>query len=251
MRKPGYPMKHVLRISLALILATSIMACEPTVPANSRENKTVEELQDFFSGAPGGALAGGTGGSGGSFAGIPKTGGGAPAVSASGGTVAAPVRNDPTMDWADPCAQNLDELVSTLLLYYAEHNALPPSLEQIPKESITGTPISFSCPDCGKKYLYYPQGLKPPSEFLYQRADGAFQEGSKLVLCDAAAAHAVGQRGAEGGGTKRAVRLGIVVEMPQPTRAVPNPSVQMYIVPVDLEVLNRYLRTNNMPPLAQ
>lgn len=246
-------MKHILLMILALTLAALSVACDSTAPANSRNNnKTEQELAAYF-GKPGNGLP--ATGSGGDFTGLPKKddgagsgGGGYPIGSGNpgGATVAAPVQNDPTMDWADPCAQNLDEMVSALLIYYGQNHALPPSLEQVPRTSVTGQPISLSCPDSGKRYRYFPQGLRAPTEFTYQRADGSYQEGSRLVLCDLVAAHPVGQRGAEGGGAKRMVRLGIVMEVPQPTLTVPNPAVQMYIVPVDQGVLDMYLRANNI-----
>jgi hypothetical protein len=213
-----------------MALALAGAACDTTAPANSRGQKAEAELAAYFgkSGAGGMGNANASGNVGGSAA----------------AAVAGPTQNDPTMDWADPCAQNLDELVSALLLYYGQHRALPPSLDAMPKTSITGQPISLTCPNSGRRYEYYPSGLKAPMEFTYQRADGAYQEGSRLVLYDAVPVHQVGQRGAEGGGAKRTVRLAIVMEQPRPTPTVPNPSLQLYIVPLEQGILDMYLKAN-------
>jgi hypothetical protein len=61
----------------------------------------------------------------------------------------------------DPCAERLHDLCGHLLLYYAAHGQLPPTLEDLKlDESLSPSPPV--CPISNKPYLYNPSGLSIP-----------------------------------------------------------------------------------------
>src|SRR6185295_1663919 len=120
-------MKHPLYTTLLITLGLLAAACDSTAPASSRSQAAEAELSAYFGG--GGGSSGSMGGRG-SFTGVPAKATGGSGDNAGPGRIAAPVQNDPTIPWTDPCAKNLDELVSALLVYYGQHNnSLPPTLD--------------------------------------------------------------------------------------------------------------------------
>ena len=76
----------------------------------------------------------------------------------------------------DPCAQRLHDLLGGLLLYYAQHDALPPNLKSLALPS-GDVAEAMHCPVSNQPYIYDPQGLPAP--------DGS----SLLVIYDAVPAH--------------------------------------------------------------
>jgi len=215
-------MKFILPCAASLTLALSIVACDSTAP--QRNADAYADLDAFF------------GGSGDFQTNTPPQ----PGNPAAGAAVAAiPGADDPSLDWADPCAGNLDEICGALLVYYGAHKALPPTLDQIPKSSPGGQRVSLSCPVSGKRYVYYPEGLKPPP--LIDQA-GVLHMGTLLILYDAEPSHHMIQHLTDGQNDydlKKAIRFGIVME---PRRAVMGQPVQMFVVPIEQNLLDMYLR---------
>jgi hypothetical protein len=77
---------------------------------------------------------------------------------------------------SDPCALRLHDLVGGLLLYYAQHNELPPNLKtlELPSGELTNDLV---CPVSHQPYIYDPRGLPAPDEK------------SRLIIYDAVPAH--------------------------------------------------------------
>ena len=89
----------------------------------------------------------------------------------------------------DPCAERLHDVCGHLLLYYATHKRLPPSLDAL---KATG-PLPLSplvCPVSGKPYVYDSRGLAIPDR------------PGRLVLYDAEPSHS-------------GMRWGIMVKRPE------------------------------------
>jgi hypothetical protein len=217
-------MKFFIACAAALTLALTIVACDST-PTTTRHADASAELDAFFGGVS---------------SGIPvHTPNGAPSPVADSATPAIPGADDPSLDWADSCAANLDEITGALLTYYGSHRALPPTLDQIPKVAPGGERVSLTCPVSGKRYVYYPEGLKPPP--LVDQ-NGVLHMGNLLILYDAQPSHHMIQHLTDGKNDydlKKAIRFGIVME---PRRAVLGQPVQMYVVPIEQNLLDMYLR---------
>jgi hypothetical protein len=150
--------------------------------------------------------------------------------------------NDPSLDWSDPCAVNLNAVVESLLVYYSQHNQLPASLSQLPAKSIEGQTVRTTCPATNLPYTYVPAGLQAPREII--------PSGVRLILYDAQPAHfrtlhlSDGTREAV---VKQKVRLGIVMVPPAKGVGMGFTSaggVQLYVVPVEQNLLDLYLRGN-------
>jgi hypothetical protein len=77
---------------------------------------------------------------------------------------------------SDPCALRLHDLLGGLLLFYAQHDALPPNLKSLPLPS-GDIAEAMHCPVSNQPYIYDPRGLPAP--------DGA----SRLMIYDAVPAH--------------------------------------------------------------
>jgi hypothetical protein len=77
----------------------------------------------------------------------------------------------------DPCGQQLQTISEAILLYYAAHRQLPPTLDDLRTVTDIDAPLVFVCPASGEKYLYDPAGL--------------YAEGKKkhIILYDAKPAH--------------------------------------------------------------
>jgi hypothetical protein len=78
----------------------------------------------------------------------------------------------------DPCATRLQDIITSLYLYYAAYKQLPNKLEDL--RTVTGieTDLGFTCPVSGKPYIYNPVGLQA------QAGDTLH-----LILYDATPAH--------------------------------------------------------------
>jgi len=219
-------MKSLLASAATLTLALLIAACAS--PAPQPRNDAGAELDAFFGGTGGGGLSG--------QAGAPNR----PVNPVSSAAMPAiPGANDASLDWADPCINNLDEITGALLVYYGAHKALPPTLDQIPKLSPSGQPVSLTCPVSGKRYVYFPEGLTPPP---LVDTNGALHMGNLLILYDAEPSHHMIQHLTDGQNDydlKKTVRFGIVME---PRRATMGQSVQLYVVPIEQNLLDMYLR---------
>ena len=92
-------------------------------------------------------------------------------------------------DQTDPCAERLHDLSGRLLLYYAEHEALPRSVRELDK-GIPGPAVPVICPACGKAYVYDRDGLLVRGRL------------GKLILYDAVDCHS-------------GMRWGIMVDPPR------------------------------------
>ncbi len=88
-----------------------------------------------------------------------ETGDSAPPVAASPGRV--DLHTDPAT-LTDPCAENLQNISETMLLYYIANKHLPPTLQDLQPYADAGTQLSFKCPTSGEPYVYNPQGLAAP-----------------------------------------------------------------------------------------
>ncbi len=144
-------------------------------------------------------------------------------------------------DWADSCAANLDEITGSLLIYYSAHQKLPPTLDDIPRISPSGSRISLNCPVSGKRYVYFPQGLRPP---LFTDQDGESRVGGTLILYDPEPSHSVVVHLTDGTNdydVKKAVHLGIVM---QPRTGGPNQPLAMSVEHIEPGILQMYLRAN-------
>jgi hypothetical protein len=143
--------------------------------------------------------------------------------------------------WDDSCAVNLDEMTGALLMYYSTHQQLPPTLESIPKVSPSGAKISLTCPASGKRYVYHPEGLKPP---LFTDQEGQSHVGGVLVLYDPEPSHQTVQHltnGTDDFDVTKKVHLGIVLE---PRGGGPNAPIQMSVERIEPGILEMYLRHN-------
>jgi hypothetical protein len=95
---------------------------------------------------------------------------------------------------SDPCANRMHALAGAMLLYYAVHRQLPPTLDALqPFADDTGEDLHFACPVSNADYVYDPAGL------VARGTEG------RLVLYDAEPSH---------GGA----RWGVVAAPPRGTR---------------------------------
>jgi hypothetical protein len=166
-----------------------------------------------------------------------------PAGAGRAATAAAPQPSTDAVEagWDDSCAINLDELTGALLFYYSTHQQLPPAIDRIPNLSPSGAKISLTCPTSGKRYVYHPEGLKPP---LFTDQEGNSRPGSVLILYDPEPSHQIVVHLTDGTNdydVKKAVHLGIVME---PRTGGPNQPVQMSVEHIEPGILNMYLRRN-------
>jgi hypothetical protein len=152
------------------------------------------------------------------------------------GPVTVPRENDAALNSADPCVKNLEDLTGALLFYYGMRRELPPSLDELPPLP-DGTKVSVVCPKSGKKYVFYPQGLPEPAEWLPVNAPNS---GNRLILYDADAVHEITRHltnGSKDWDEKQVVRYGILMDPAQPGRPV-----KMYVVPIEQRLLDGYLK---------
>ena len=142
--------------------------------------------------------------------------------------VSMPKANDARLDITDPCLSNLTNIIGSLYIYYSKHNALPESLEQIPKLSPEGDAISFNCPGSGKPYIYFPQGFQAP------------KVQDLLILFDPAPIHRGSPRQNPDGSNAppESLRYGIVMEPPRP-----NAPVKMFVIPLQQSLLDYYIQS--------
>ena len=235
-------MTAFLRFAVILTLATCLVGCETEVVSNSgrvvvasnglsgrslsgRPSDAQSELSAFF-GPDQVKFTGARG-----------------AAGAAARTV-KPEQPNPApaeADWDDSCAVNLDELTGALLFYYSTHQQLPPTFDAIPKVSPSGAKISLLCPTSGKRYVYYPQGLKAP---LFTDQEGNSRVGSTLILFDPEPSHEIVvhlTNGTDDYDVKKKVHLGIVLE---PRSGGPNQPIQMSVEHIEAGILDMYLRRN-------
>lgn len=212
----------VISLATALLLA----GCDSTAPAPPRRLANANADLDVFFGS----------GSSGFQTGASPTNA-KPVQNGSGGLL--PGTDDPSLNWADPCAANLDQINGALLIYYGLHKEMPPTLDDIPKLSPDGTHISLTCPVSGKRYVYYPRGLRPP---VMLDQNGKLHPGTLLILYDADASHDMIQHLTDGQkdyDVKKKVHFGIVMD---PPTGAPQQAVQTYVVPIEENLLNMYLK---------
>jgi hypothetical protein len=220
----------VVRCTAALTLAIVLVACQTEVLTQRfdglEELNSQDELNGYFGSSRG---AFGTTDS-------PAPGSARPVAAAQSG--AADLAEN---DWADSCAANLDEITGSLLNYYSAHQQLPPTLDAIPKISPSGAKISLSCPVSGKRYVYRPQGLRPP---LFTDQNGDAHVGGILILYDPEPSHQTVLHltdGTDEYDVKKAVHLGIVM---QPRNGNPNQPLEMSVERIEPGILEMYLRNN-------
>lgn len=156
--------------------------------------------------------------------------------------VVMPREGDPTLDWSDPCAANMQSLMGELLFYYTSHNKMPETLDQL--QAIPGEKVaSINCPKSGKPYVYVAAGLRAPEALSPGvSADGLPLEGNRLLVYDSVPAHRYTQHLTDGNrdwDVTQTVRYGVVMEPLEPNRPV-----KMYMVPVEQALLDMYLRAN-------
>lgn len=118
--------------------------------------------------------------------------------------------------WApvDPCRDRLHQISGHLLLYYAAHGQLPPTLDRLPRLGDQGELPPLVCPVSGKSYVYDRDGIAAP--------DGR----GRVVLYDAEPVHSGMRWGitvapvGEGGGMSAQVLM-LPAQWPAPE---PDPS---------------------------
>jgi hypothetical protein len=97
------------------------------------------------------------------------------AALATGCRTATPAVRRPSVE-ADACAERLHNICGRLLLHYALHRRLPPTLEAL--EALDPEqPVPLVCPESEKPYVYRPKGLQVPGR------------PGRLVLHDATPCH--------------------------------------------------------------
>ena len=103
------------------------------------------------------------------------------ALAALAGGCQGPVVPAPQVDRpgvrTSPCADRLHDICGELLLYYAAHGALPPTLDEL-CPAAGPEAASRVCPASGKPYVYDPAGLTAPGR------------AGRLVLYDPDPSHA-------------------------------------------------------------
>ena len=80
---------------------------------------------------------------------------------ACGCEVTEPAMVPPPSVRKDPCAERLHDVCGHLLLYYASHKRLPPTLAEL-KSALAMRPPPLVCPASGKPYVYDPAGVSIP-----------------------------------------------------------------------------------------
>jgi hypothetical protein len=126
-------------------------------------------------------------------------------------SISMPKADDSSNDLTDPCFVNMENIVTSLLVYYGKHNALPDTLADLPAKALTGETLSFVCPVNKLDYAYFSQGLRAKNVM------------DLLVLYDPLPVH-------------NGIRHAVVMEPP-----VPNHAVNMYIIPLKQDLLDYYL----------
>jgi hypothetical protein len=236
-------MKLTLTCAVFLILTLPLVACETTTevvrPSRSNNNTLAEvnaflgprSSSDVFSTpAPRGRAQ-------------RPTAAAQPAAS----ELPATALEEPTSDWDDPCFNNLDELAGVLLAYYRDHKSFPPTLDQIPTTSLTGEKISLTCPVTGKRYVYRPEGIRPP---LFIDQNDNPRAAGILVLYDPQPSHTTVLHFTKDGNdydAKRPVHYGIIV---LPAGASPNQPMQVCPERIEPGILDMYLKNDQKPAPA-
>jgi hypothetical protein len=64
---------------------------------------------------------------------------------------------------AEPCSEQLHEICGQLLLYYAHHHALPPSVDDLRSMPDADPAVTYRCPVTHQPYVYHPAGLPCPN----------------------------------------------------------------------------------------
>jgi len=65
---------------------------------------------------------------------------------------------------SDPCAARLHAISGAMLEYYALHNRLPATLQELQSLADLDQPLQFTCTESGQPYVYVPAGLQSPDE---------------------------------------------------------------------------------------
>jgi hypothetical protein len=65
---------------------------------------------------------------------------------------------------SDPCAARLHAISGAMLEYYALHNRLPATLQDLQSLADLDQPLQFTCTESGEPYVYVPAGLQSPDE---------------------------------------------------------------------------------------
>lgn len=65
---------------------------------------------------------------------------------------------------SDPCAARLHAISGAMLEYYALHNRLPATLQDLQSLADLDQPLQFTCTESGQPYVYVPTGLQSPDE---------------------------------------------------------------------------------------
>src|SRR5277367_445729 len=60
---------------------------------------------------------------------------------------------------SDACADRMQDLCETMLLYYMTNKHLPATLPELQPYADPGTQLNFTCPTSGDPYVYVPGGL--------------------------------------------------------------------------------------------
>jgi hypothetical protein len=223
-------MMSFFRCAAALTLATALAACQTEVLTqrfNGQEDlNTQDELNAYF-----GARHDPFG----------STGSPTPATARPRAPAESGAADLVDNEWADSCAANLDEITGSLLNYYSSHQQLPRTLDDIPRISPAGARISLTCPVSGKRYVYAPQGLRPP---LFTDQNGESRVGGILILYDPEPSHQTVVHltdGTDDYDVKKAVHLGIVM---QSRAGGPNQPLAMSVEHIEPGILQMYLRAN-------
>ena len=62
----------------------------------------------------------------------------------------------------DPCAERLRDIEGALLMYYALHKQMPPSLQELAPLADLDTPLNFTSPVTGAPFGYNAAGMPAP-----------------------------------------------------------------------------------------
>ena len=65
---------------------------------------------------------------------------------------------------SDPCAARLHAISGAMLEYYALHNRLPKTLQDLQSLADLDQPLQFTCTESGQPYVYVPAGLQSPDD---------------------------------------------------------------------------------------
>ncbi|MDB5321777.1 MAG: hypothetical protein JWN40_3408 [Phycisphaerales bacterium] len=65
---------------------------------------------------------------------------------------------------SDPCAARLHAISGAMLEFYALHNRLPPTLQDLQSLQDLDQPLEFTCTESRQPYVYVPAGLQSPND---------------------------------------------------------------------------------------